>query len=398
MHLGPHWKIKRELKRIQKKIISIHSRVYVSLLSAPRYDMLKGRSVQIFDGKIPYADRIAIYLIFPKNGISQSHKLAIEYLRTSGYSPFVVSNLPLTDSDCAWLTQNTYKFLSRPNIGYDFGGYREGVLSLYSELNRLQYLAFFNDSTWFPTQGSKDWLSQAEALNVAYVSPASSFGTPRIKFFDFRTMEWRLDVTLRYFHYCSYALLVRKEILRSKAFWRYWKFLPLTADKSQVVRVGEIGLTRLVIRKGYSHGSTLDLNALPTVLATCSNLEINKIARNLITIGNTEATQLVEEVVSMLDAQRSASERQDLIKLILTVASRIGASYVLPEFLHENFGFSFLKKSPLVFSKRDSEIMMKLGKKLKGPSGRIIEHEMHSIFTSMGNEYNTAMPHDHENT
>lgn len=375
----PLWKVKREALRLVKQTNAAPGKIYDKFLSTPIHDLLKRGHVQRFDGELPRIDRVAIYLVFPSSGLLPSHKLAIEHLKACGYAPLVVSNLPLSEPDCGWLSRNTYKFLIRPNIGYDFGGYREGVLTLADEIKGLQYLAFFNDSTWFPVPGSKDWLPQAEALGVDYASAASSFGIPPVRFDDFRKIKWQLDVKIRNFHYCSYALLVRKEILQSRAFWRYWKFLPLTADKQRVVRAGEIGLTKFVLRNGFSHGSTYDMTTLPTVLAKCSNVEINRISRNLITLGNLEAIQLVEQVVPKLDAQRSQAEREDLIKVILTVVARTGVSYVVPELLIKNNFFSFLKKSPLALCKRDSDVMVALGKTLTGSAGRVIEDEMQLI-------------------
>jgi len=379
MALPPLWKAKRELRRLTRQTSAVPSKIFDQFLTTPVYDLFQRRNVEIFDGVFPRGDRIALYLVFPSRGLLPSHKLAIEHLKKSGYAPFVVSNLPLKESDCAWLAQNTYKFLMRPNIGYDFGGYREGFLALSDELPDLEYLALFNDSAWFPTSASRNWLTQAEALDVAYAAPASSFGIPSVKFFDFRNIEWRVDVNLRNFHYCSYALLIRKEILRSDRFRRYWKKLPLTTQKNSVVRLGEIGLTKFVLRNGFSHGCTYDLNTLPDLLERCSETDINRIARGLITLGNHEASQLIEQVVPTLDARRSQSEKEDIINLILTVTARIGVSYVLPELLHQHHDFSFLKRSPLALCKRDSDIMFAFGKSLADPEGRIIEAEMQQI-------------------
>lgn len=379
MRLPPWWKTKRELRRLYKQILGVPGKIYDQFLATPRHDLFERHLVERFDGVVPRGDRVAIYLVFPSKGLLPSHKLAIKHLKECGYAPMVVSNLPLSGPDRAWLAQNTYKFLSRPNVGYDFGGYREGFLTLYNEIQHLSYLAFFNDSTWFPTPGSRDWLPQAEALNVAYAAAASSFGTPHVDFDDFRNIEWKVDVNLRNFHYCSFALLVRKELLQSGSFWRYWKFLPLTEKKNRVVRVGEIGMTKFVLRSGFTHGSTYDLTTLPDVLHGYSDKAVSRVARNLITLGHHEANPLVESIDAAPDAQFSKLEREDLIKLILTVAGRIGVAYVLPELLYKHHGFSFLKKSPLALNQRDSNIAIEFGKTLETPSGRIIEHEMHQI-------------------
>lgn len=384
MTLPPIRKVKRESIRILKKTLAIPRKMQRKYLTTPFYDIFQRHQVKTFEGHLQPGRKVAVYLIFPTKGLLPSHKLAIENIKKSGYAPFVVSNLPFTNNDCDWLTENTYKFMMRPNIGYDFGGYRDAFLSLDKELGNLEYLAFFNDSTWFPIPNSKDWLPQAEALNVGYASAASSFGIPPVKFENFPKIDWRFDVKTRNFHYCSYALLVRNEILVSKAFWRYWKLLPLLDEKNDVVRVGEIGLTKFVLRKGFSHGATYELSTLRDELNGCSNEQLNHIVQNLITLGINEARQLVTQVAPMLDARRSTSERQNIVSLILTIASRIGVTYVLPELLHVNHGFSFLKKSPVGICERDSDVMIAFGKSLHGETGKIILNEMSNIRKSKG--------------
>ncbi|MEQ3728322.1 MAG: hypothetical protein ABNH38_13005, partial [Tateyamaria sp.] len=131
---------------------------------------------------------------------------------------------------------------------------------------------------------------------------------------------------------------------------------------------------------------TYDLMSLPAALNRMSDEQINQIARNLVTLGTELATRTLDATLSTLDATRSQKEREDSIQLILTVTARIGIAYVLPGFLYKNYGFNFLKKSPLGMNRSDSDIMLELGKILAGPDGRIIEEEMLQIRQSKGIE------------
>jgi hypothetical protein len=126
--------------------------------------------------------------------------------------------------------------------------------------------------------------------------------------------------------------------------------------------------------------------SLPAALNRMSDEQINQIARNLVTLGTELATRTLDATLSTLDATRSQKEREDSIQLILTVTARIGIAYVLPGFLYKNYGFNFLKKSPLGMNRSDSDIMLELGKILAGPDGRIIEEEMLQIRQSKGIE------------
>ena len=90
--------------------------------------------------------KVAIYLIFPTSGVQESHLSAIEYIASSGYSPLVVSNLFLGDSDRQEVRSRCWQLIERPNYGFDFGGYRDGVLQLASSLHELTRLVIVNDS------------------------------------------------------------------------------------------------------------------------------------------------------------------------------------------------------------------------------------------------------------
>jgi len=379
MSLPQRWKVKREFLRLIEQLVDVPPSIFDRFLSTPFHDLFERRHVQRFDGIQPCGDRVAIYLVFPRDGLLASHKRAIQHLKDNGYAPLVVSNLPLSANDIAWLRQNTYRFISRPNRGYDFGGYREGFLTLGSDAKRLEYLAFFNDSVWFPVPGTENWLKQAEALDVDYAAAASSFGIPKVNFENFRDISWEIDTNLRNFHYGSYALLVGRKLLQSPSYCRYWKRIPLSSRKNRVVLVGEIGMTSFVLRKGFTHGATYDLLSLPTVLEGLSNQQINCIARNLVTLGTELADKTLEEVRPTLDAERLQEDRHDIIKLILTVTARIGVTYVLPEFLHTHHRFAFVKKSPLGLNGSDSDVLLAFGKTLAGQDGQVIQDEMRQI-------------------
>ncbi len=377
-------KLRRELKRLVKQFADLPNLLFDVLFSRLVHDQFERPRVQRFDGTVQQGDRVAIYLIFPRNGLLESHKRAIAYMRENGYAPFVVSNLPIAEDDREWLTRNTWKFLSRPNRGYDFGGYREGFLTLVEDVKHLEYLAFFNDSSWFPVPGADNWLAQAEALDVAYAGAASSWGIKRVALRDFREITWTFNTNSKNFHYCSYALLVRKEILRNPAYHRFWERLILSASKHRVVRRGEIGMTRFVLRRGFSHNSTYDIRTLPQVLMRLSDDDLNRTARSLVTLDDADAKRFLESTLATLDACRSPADRDAVIRLVLTVTARIGVSYVVPDLLCRHHGFAFLKKSSLGLDEHESQVMLNIGKTLAGRDGRVIKDEMEDIRRSRG--------------
>jgi len=375
----PMWKVKRELRRLGRDIVGAPKAFYDRFMSTAAYDLIERKKVQRFDGRVARGDRVAIYLIFPKDGLLPSHKQSIAYIRQSGYAPFVVSNLPLSETDKGYLKDNTWKYLSRPNRGYDFGGYREGFMSLRDDLNDLEYLSFLNDSSWFPVPNTDDWFQRAEALGVDYAAAATSYSIQRVPLDRYHTIHWELDPNLRDFHYCSYALLVGRSILQDPRYTKFWRSYVLTERKNKVVRRGEMGMSRFAVDNGFSHEAIYDLSTLPDVLDTCTDEELYHYANHMVLLGDKDTKKSIAEIVPTLDARRSAADRHDTIKLLMTTAARIGVSYVLPEFLHHKHQFPFVKKSPLGLDRSDSDIMVAFGAQLPGKDGQIIQHEMDMI-------------------
>ncbi len=383
IHL-PGWKLQREILRLFKQLWSLPSALYDIFLSTAVYDKIQRPRIERVQGDVPRGDRVAIYLVFPKNGLLPSHKRSISHIRECGYAPLVVSNLPLSQVDQAYLRNHTWKFFARPNKGYDFGGYREGFMTVLPEVDKLEYLAFLNDSSWFPVPGTQAWLPRAEALGVDYAGAATSFGIRRVPRDQYQTVIWEYDASLSEFHYCSYALLVGKNILRDPAYHNFWRSYALSEKKRKVVRRGEMGMSRFAVDNGYTHGATYDIRTLPGALDSCTDEELNAYANNMVFLGETMMEKVLEQVLPRLDARRSPAERQETIKLIMATAARFGISYVIPKFLHEKHGFPFLKKSPVGLFQRDSDVMNSFVQGLKGEDGKIIREELDSMRKAKG--------------
>ena len=163
---------------------------------------------------------------------------------------------------------------------------------------------------------------------------------------QYQTILWEHDTKLSDFHYCSYAILVGKKILRDSAYHRYWKPYVLTEEKNKVVRRGEMAMSRFAVDNGYTHAATYDISTLPKVLETCTDEELNAYAHNMVFLGEWVMKEMLDHILPRLDARRSPPERQETIKLIMATSARFGISYVIPHFLHDKHRFPFLKNHP----------------------------------------------------
>lgn len=307
------------------------------------YDLVLARKRRTFDGASPVQRRIAVLLIFPRKGVQPSHLRMMDYFRDKQYAPLIVTNLPLTEDDRFLVLERCWKLIERPNFGYDFGGYRDGVLSLGESIRDLDRLVLMNDSCWFPLPGAADWIDQADALGVDFVGAVSNdcIGP----FSDDQMTGWRYDTSLPNFHYCSFALSISSAILRDIRVLEYWRRLSLTNEKFEVVRRGEVALSQLILKLGYSHGATLDIVRLDQELHAYTSERIRDLVGALVIPEDQKLRSAKHRLLERFDA--SESWRRDALQFLLGTVARTGAAYALPDHMVRKHGFPFLKKSPV---------------------------------------------------
>lgn len=191
-------------------------------------------------------EKIAIFAIYPQREMLTSTLRARELLRNYGFSLiFVVNRNPQTQD---WISQFEGlgdTVLIRSNIGHDFGAYQAGISFLQDEnlLANCQQLVLLNDSTIF--------------------TPKSA--TLANRFFS-RTDSWQ-SLTFSTFpdlHSQSYFLSFLPEVFKSKVFLDFWASYYPTSIRHRVIRTGEIGLSRALIRENWlPHPMTLELKHEP---------------------------------------------------------------------------------------------------------------------------------------
>lgn len=343
------------------------------LFATPYYDLVLSRQRTIHRGAVDWTPRAVVFLIFPRTGLLRSHLQALRYCVRKDCAPVVVSNLPLTEADRKAVLPHCHKLIERPNFGYDFGGYRDGMLSLLGDFDRLEFLALFNDSCWFPVPGASDWLDDARALQVDFVGAASNYGmTPQMPG-NYKDTGWSYSAANTGFHYCSFALLFSQKLLRDRRFKRYWTRFPLSNNKLEVIKQGEVGLSRWVIEHGYSHASTLDIEHIDADFERASLERIKQIVEELVIPEERALRQAKAQLLARFDG--SPSWQREAIRFSLLAVAQTGASYVFPEFAVRDKGYPFLKKSPLWLDRESADSTLRLIGKLEGADAQVILEE-----------------------
>lgn len=231
----PAWKIKRELKRIVMQIASIPW-FAISPIAKRHYDRKKEQYISVTEGRLPYSTDVAILLIFQPSGLLDSTLHTLDHFKARGIAPLVVSNAPLSESDKSRLSDYAWRIIERPNFGYDFGGYRDGILYLLDAGHELTHLYVMNDSIWFPLEDDSDLIDEARQTD------ADLFGF---------TLNNRVRGDHRR-HIQSYFFAFGGKLVGSADFEAHWRGLFLTNNKNLVVRRCEIPMTEEFRSRGYS--------------------------------------------------------------------------------------------------------------------------------------------------
>lgn len=384
--LPPAWKVKRELVRLGKQSRALLRNFVISLFSSRYYDKFLRHKIRRHDGQVPFGKKLAIVLIFPSKGVLPTHLAMLEYLRRKDVSTLVVSNLPLSDEDRATLKPLVWRCLERPNIGYDFGGYRDGVLEVEEHLGVLERVIFLNDSNWFPLPGAGDWLDQVEALDVDFAAAASNYAVPRPEVARFREMEWKYDEGHRNFHYCSFALCLRAQAFQRPAFLQFWRRLPLHKEKNRVVRRGEIGFTQWMLKQDVTHRATLDVANLDKELSSLDDARLTELFRNMPIPAEFSLVAVRQELLA------SGATRAEKIAFILTVVARQGAAYTLTPFAYLEKGYPFLKKTPVKLCRESSDLTLSFALSLPADGGAEIVREIEDWRAEIAGNYVHDMP------
>ncbi|MEW2911851.1 rhamnan synthesis F family protein [Leisingera sp. JC11] len=373
MKLPPLWKITRELKRPLAQLKLLPSRIGTYVFGNKYYDWFLAKNSRCTAGRAVPSPRIAVYLIFPRQGVLASHIEALQYLISRGYTPLVVSNLPLPEADRARVLDLCWLCLERANYGYDFGGYRDGILLARGKAAQIDRLVLLNDSSWFPLPGAQDWLAEAERTGLDFTGAVSNYGHARVDPEDFRSIRWSYTTSHRNFHYCSFALMMSGRLMADPKFIKFWERFPLTSDKKVTVRRGEIGLSQWITSSGYSHGMTSDPSDLDQRLAELSHEDIKAAVRGSVFLDRPRLDALRERLLA------DDASAEDLTAFLLTAVAIQGASYVQPDLMRRLYGAAFLKKSPCWLDEKGSETTIRFARTLSGDFGDVIAKEAETL-------------------
>ncbi len=278
------WKVKRELKRLTMQTV-IPFDFLTMRLRRWHYDATNKGEKNHSYGKQPLKNNIAIVLLFQPKGVKSSIFETLKHFIEKGFTPIVVSNTLLGEKDKEKLLAYSYLVLERPNFGYDFGGYRDGILYLLERELHPENLILTNDSIWFPVQKNCDF------IDTVLQQKADLFGI---------VMSDRPEAPHRN-HLQPYFYNFKRPLVSDKCFHKFWQNLYFSSNKFLVVRKCEMVLTEYFSQNGFSVGWLLDFQNLKDALKLLSRTELKTVATYQVEVDRKNSEEVSHFLKSELD-------------------------------------------------------------------------------------------------
>ncbi|MGE0426971.1 MAG: rhamnan synthesis F family protein [Hydrogenophaga sp.] len=261
----PRWKIERELQTLREQIQSIPERL-IGPARQRRLDARFPSGYRMLHGAAPLTSRVAIFLVYQPRGMAASVLATCRHLTKRGYAVLLVANSPVSSLDQQAMGSSVWRFVERPNFGYDFGGYRDGIRLLWHWSVSPEHLIILNDSVWFPLDEGETMIPSMEQSSAGFVGALRHVDHPQPE-------SEHAGIFLSYFFH------IKRAVLSSTVFLDYWNHYVATSNKYLTVRRGERGFSRTLFAAGvpseglYSRERLLQAIARQPVEAVVKTLE-----------------------------------------------------------------------------------------------------------------------------
>jgi hypothetical protein len=326
------WKLDRELQRIGQQLRSIPE-FFIEPGQRRRHDATRTQWLRPMQGEAPLARKVALLLLYQPAGVSKATRWTCEHLVRKGYAPLIISNAPLSTADRAMLVPVTWRMAERPNFGYDFGGYRDGIWLLDQLQADPDVLIILNDSIWFPLTSNENLIDRMEASTADFVGALQ---------LDPLRQRDGIPMKKRPF-FGSFFLMAKRGARQHLAFQRFWERYRLTSNKYKTIRRGERGLSHTLMDAGIRCEAIYTRSALDAHMQSLSNDALRELLQaDLITIDE----RIEQEIRACVAAQEDSPDwRTRAINLALRTTEKQNVLATAPITSLKDFEVPYLKKS-----------------------------------------------------
>jgi hypothetical protein len=336
MRLGPPlWKVRRELHRLGQQLRAAAELFYEPFLRW-RHDRERARHLKVTPGNLPASGKVAVYLIFQPRGLAESSLMTCQHLASGGYAPLVVSNAALSESDRSRLQAVSWKVVERPNFGYDFGGYRDGVWLLQQWSVQPESLILMNDSIWFPALEGDQTIATMEAM------PSDFKGVLTLGTGEGAVLRRGREPFLG-----SFFLMFSAKALASNAFAEFWQRYRNTSNKYKTIRRGERRLSYVMRDAGFEGASLFDRTQFDQWIRNLDVAGLRHLVDELVTLDPAIAStlQALAKAHDPADTAASAAYRASMLEAISAATNKSNIFSSAPVSMLRDFELPFVKKA-----------------------------------------------------
>ena len=325
----PLWKARREMHRLGEHIWALAGLFYEPVLKW-RHDRWRDGLAEPLDFAVPLGRKVAVCLVFQPKGIAPSFLATLRYLGDAGYAALIISNAPLSPDNRATLAPLVWRIVERPNFGYDFGGYRDGILLLRQWGVAVDRMIVMNDSIWMPLRAGSTLIARLEAASGDVVG---GFLHP--------DSQRRRGGTLRRGFVESYLYLINGRALQSPAFWKFWDRYRVSSNKLNAVYRGERGFSHAMRDAGLEVAGLFSPDKLRDALKGQDDAFLRQV---LVYAAYTDA-DLLGESMALLHRPGDPSWRAEALSHIDRTITRRRFNAAFPYPCDDLLGMDFIKKS-----------------------------------------------------
>lgn len=327
------WKLKRELQRVRQQLSGWVSSIYEPILRYNHQRWFEAQASMRPGGQKP-AQRLAIYLLYQPSGVSQSTVEACQHLATAGFGVLIVSNCVVSSSDAQRLYPWVVGVLERPNFGYDFGGYRDGILWASKQGWPTENLLLVNDSIWFPATATNG----TEWLDALVDAPADFCGAVEL---SGRRSEAQLANAKAPF-FGSFFLLFKSRALLHPSFMQFWMQYKMTSNKYATIRRGERRISALMRSAGMQTHAAFHRGMFDCWVEQSNAAQLKAILADLLTMDRVLANRKLQLLYRYTDSSSWTHEAQLLIFDITDIQNLLVTA---PIACLTEFGIPIIKKA-----------------------------------------------------
>ncbi len=340
-------KIYRELARLSRQASDLFRTKYIAgKFRRVIYDYKKEEKLKITNGTVILSGDVGVILIYQSGRVLESTKNLIKWMLENNIAPVVVANGGIRyEEDRSYIASICAMIIERPNLGYDFGGYRDGILRVINSTSEVNRLYVVNDSIWLPIFGGSNVLDESRK------NESDIWGI----FEDIDRSNKKVHGIAK-FHVQSYFFRFSEKIVHSREFLNFWWSMPIINDRRSVIRHLETKLTLHFDKLGFTHSALMHPDDIFNYIEKINDdTYMRKLLDHQFLVSSGEEHRIIQR---LLDIDEDEKFMNEVHKCLLDMKIFTSPFHLHPE-LMKNIGVPFLKKGGTDFLKHQRQEIMK---------------------------------------